>query len=77
MEVVNYSILCCIIIYVDFKESLTNIDEVVRTAAIHYFSLQHTVLIPHASQLLSLRESAKSYQVQYIKGTFLKYEICV
>ena len=47
----------------NFQESLTHIDEIVRQTGSHYFSLQHTVLIPHTSSLQSLRESAKGYQV--------------
>ena len=46
-----------------FQDSLTHIDEVVRQTGSHYFSLQHTVLIPHTSSLQSLRETAKSYTV--------------
>merc|ERR1711937_706302 len=46
----------------ELQESLTHIDEIVRQTGSHYFSLQHTVLIPHTSSLQSLRESAKSYQ---------------
>jgi len=45
----------------ELQDSLTHIDEVVRQTGSHYFSLQHTVLIPHTSSLQSLRETAKSY----------------
>ena len=51
------------IVLQQFQDSLTHIDEVVRQTGSHYFSLQHTVLIPHTSSLQSLRETAKSYTV--------------
>ena len=49
---------------------MTHIDEIVRQTGSHYFSLQHTVLIPHTSSLQSLRESAKSYQVYKIQAIY-------
>jgi len=58
----------------ELQESLTRIDEVVRTSGAHYFTLQHSVLVNYQSSLQSLRETAKCYQpgrqlVEYLRDS--------